>query len=334
MENTDFISRANAIIDDATQKAAKTVTKYSKPKYIAAILEMIVSAVAIMGIQIVAMGFNFSKLTEWQFWVRTLALTACIFLLYRAVVNARFEKTAERPNVISAKDKYNDLSKKKELDMKEFLDEFNLKTKISVYVSKINRRINKLERKKIRTFNLKKKTRLSAKIDILKKEISTERIQEVINYVRVKYYIVCYDDFEDVERLGGNGRISTRGQQDYNNLFNRSSVRKMWIYLLCSAILSISIWSFGDSSTIQIIANVLSSMVMIVTRIVSALVESDRIYDSTITAAYVCKSQILEQYFEWQKNKPKEVKQIKEAKEEIKPLLIENNSIIFNPEVA
>ena len=315
----DLTERMNNFINESTEQAAKVVNKYGKPKYIAAITEIVISAMAIIGIQIVTMGFDFSKLTSWQFWVRTLALTACIFLLFRAVVNARFDKTAARQNVIDVMDEYNSLNKDKDLDMKEYLEEFNLNTKIGVYVGKINKRINSLERKKIKTYSAKKKMSLTAKINILKEEIKPERIKEIIDIIRVKYYMVFYDDFQNVERVGGNGKILTRGNQAYSKSFNKASFNKIWAYILCSAILALSIWSFGDTSTITIIANVLSSLIMIVTRILTAFVEADRIYDSTITASYVCKIDILKSYFKW-KNERVEAEIQRKQEEQIKEL--------------
>lgn len=328
----DLTERMNDFINESTEQAAKVVNKYGKPKYIAAIIEIIISAMAIVGIQIVTMGFDFTKLTSWQFWVKTLALTACIFLLFRAVVNARYDKTASRENVLEVKNEYKSLSKDKSLDMKQYLEEFNLNTKIGVYVGKINKRINRLERKKIRTYSAKKKMSLTSKINILKEEIKPDRIKEVIDIVRVKYYMVWYDDFENIERIGGNGKILTRGQQAYNKTFNKASFNKIWAYILCSAILALSIWSFGDTSTIQIIANVLSSMIMIVTRILTAFVEADRIYDSTITASYVCKIDILKGYYKWHNEnverqiKEEEDKKIQELNSN-KPILIGTGKI-------
>lgn len=326
----DITERMNHIIDESTERAVKVVNTYGKPKYIAAMMEIIVSAMAIVGIQIVSMGFNAAKLAEWQFWVKTAALTGCIFLLFRAVVNARFDKTANREEVVKKRNEYAELSNNKDLDLKQFLDEFNLQTKISVYVSKINRRINRLERKKIRTYNANKKIALSAKINVLKEEIKPERINEIIEIVRVKYYMVFYDDFENIERIGGNGKTITRGQQAYTKAFNKASFNKIWAYVLCTAIMTISIWTFGDTSTITIIANVLSSLVMITTRIVTAFIEADRIYDSTITASYVCKTEILQEYYQWHNKKIEaEIKAKLNSKEQAK-----NEVLVLNPEVA
>jgi hypothetical protein len=322
------ISRLNAIIDESTVKATKVVNKYGKPKYIAALIEIIVSATAIMGIQIISMGFDMSRLQQWEFWVRTFALTLCIFLLYRAVINARFEHTAQRESVKEITDEYKKLSKDKDLDLKDFLIEFNLKTKINNYVAKINRRINRLERKRIKSFNLKRKQSLTAKIEILKEEIKPDRVREVIDIVRVKHYIVYYDDFENVERVGGNGSVLTRGNQAYTKAFTKASFNKMWVYILCSAIMAISIWTFGDATVITIIANIISSMVMIVTRIASAFVEADKIYDSTITSAYVCKIDILKQYYQWKEQlKEEEAKNVKTAENEPKQKPTESKPI-------
>jgi len=322
----DLSARMNRIIDDSTEKAAKIVNTYAKPKYIAAIIEIVISSIAIIGIQVVAMGFDFSKLAQPEFWARTLALTICIFLLYRAVINARYDKTASRDNVLEAKKEYDELNQKKDLDLKDFLNEFNLNTKIGVYVGKINKRINKLERKRIKTYKFKKKEKLTTQIETLKKEISKERIEEIINYIHVKYYMVWYDDFQDVERVGGNGKLNTRGNQSYKRNFNKYSVWSIWSYFICAIILSMSFWTFGDTSTITIIANVLSSLIMIVTRIMTAYIQADRIYDSTITASYVCRSDILKQYFAWQKKQVQESKNnliVKtEEESEIKPILL------------
>ena len=322
----DLSTRMNNLINESTEKAAKVVNTYAKPKYIAALIEIVISSVAIVGIQVVAMGFDFSKLAQPEFWARTLALTICIFLLYRAVINARYDKTAQRENVLEAKKEYEDLNKKKDLDLKDFLAEFNLNTKIGVYVGKINKRMYKLERKRIKTYNFKKKEKLTTQIETLKKEISKEHVEEIIDYIRVKYYMVWYDDFQDVERVGGNGKLNTRGNQSYKRNFNKYSVWSIWSYFICAIILSMSFWTFGDTSTITIIANVLSSMIMIVTRIMTAYIQADRIYDSTITASYVCRSDILKQYFAWQKNQVKESENkiiVKtEEQSEIKPILL------------
>lgn len=322
----DLSARMNRIIDDSTEKAAKVVNTYAKPKYIAAIIEIVISSIAIIGIQVVAMGFDFSKLAQPEFWARTLALTICIFLLYRAVINARYDKTASRDNVLEAKKEYDDLNKNKTLDLKDFLQEFNLNTKIGVYVGKINKRINRLERKKIKTYSAKKKMALTAKIDVLKQEIKPDRVREVIDIIHVKYYMVWYDDFQDVERVGGNGKLNTRGNQSYKRNFNKFSLWSIWSYFICAIVLSMSFWTFGETSTITIIANVLSSSIMIVTRIMTAYIQADRIYDSTITASYVCRSDILKEYYVWQKNQVKEpqTKIIVKAEEqsEIKPILL------------
>lgn len=300
---TSIVERYNNLVSEGTAQAAKIVNTYAKPKYIAALIEIIISSIAIVGIQIVAMGFVLTELTRPEFWAKTMALILCIFLLYRAVINARFDKTAERENVKEAREEYNRLNKNKDLDLKEFLEEFNLKTKISAYICKMNKRINRLERKRIKTFSLKKKDKLTYKINILKDEIKEDRIKEIIDVIRVKFYMVWYDDFENIERVGGNGKLNTRGNQSYKRSFNKSSLWSIGSYFICTVVLSMSFWTFGDTTTITFIANILSSALMIVTRILTAYAQADRIYDSTITASYVCRSDILRQYYQWKKDK-------------------------------
>ena len=124
--NDPITSRVYKLRDEALQKAAKTVNKYARPRIIAALFEMVVSMVMTLGISIVTMLFDFSVVTTWQFWVKILLLSVCMFLLFRAVVNALFYKTSEREEAVEKRDKYKDLSDKKELDLKDYLVEFNL----------------------------------------------------------------------------------------------------------------------------------------------------------------------------------------------------------------
>ena len=318
-DNRSFTEKTNEVIDKATEKAAKVINKYGRPKYIASLIEIIISIICITGIELMTMGFDISKCATPEFWGKVGALTACIFLLYRGVVNARYDKTANRQSVLDIKEEYRLLSEDKDLDLKDYLTELNLKLKINAYVGEINKRINKLERKKIKTLKAKKKEKLLVKINTLKEEIKPERIREVIDIIHVKYYIVWYDDFQNIDRVGGNGRIITRGTQAYNRAFNIASFNKMWMYILCSVIMSISVWTFGETSKIQLIANVLSALLMIVVRIATAFIEADRLYDSTETAAFVSKIDILKQYYKW-KQKKTEDEEIKELSD--KPINI------------
>ena len=58
----DNVARINAVRDEALQKAAKMVNKYGKPRYIAAMIELVISCIAIVGIQIMVMKFDLSSL--------------------------------------------------------------------------------------------------------------------------------------------------------------------------------------------------------------------------------------------------------------------------------
>jgi hypothetical protein len=78
-------------------------------------------------------------------------------------------------------------------------------------------------------------------------------------------------------------------------------------------------FTIGDATVVQIISNVLASVLMIVTRIVTAFVKADRLYDSTITAAYVAKNEILEEYYKW-KNERVEAEIQRKQEEQIKEL--------------
>ena len=75
--------------------------------------------------------------------------------------------------------------------------------------------------------------------------------------------------------------------------------------------MAISMFTIGDATVVQIISNILASVLMIVTRIVTAFVKADKLYDSTITAAYIAKNEILQEYYEWHNTKVE--RELKEA---------------------
>lgn len=327
----DNIERINEI----RNKAVASVRNYAKPRIFAAFIQILISIMCIVGIQMLAMNFNFDALKQYTFWIKTGFTTVGIFLLYRAVINARFDKTASRQSVIDKKNKYNALNNQKGLDLKEYLIEYNQETKINTYIASYNRRIFKLENKIMRSRSEKRIEALSNKVEILKKFISQEYIMANIDKIKIKYYKVYFSDFSD-EKVFKNFEIQTR--ETYSKEFNKASFNKMWTYVLSSALLMVSVFDFGTYGITSFVTSIAGTVFMVVTRIATALMDADNLYDNTITKSIIDRTTILEQYFEWKKTQKPEIDLEQErqaikaeyeakAKSAIEKALKENRSI-------
>lgn len=313
---SDFISDKTQFINDTRDKAVTSVKQYTRPKMISAIFELLISMACIIGIQFVMFGFNIDALKHWNFWMKVGASTLGVFFLYRAVINGRFEKTATRESVVKVREEYNTKNKMKDLGMKDWLKNvFNLKSKIEAYTDKQNRKIMRLENKLARCYSPRRKPKLEAKLEALKETITAEYINEHIDKIHIKYYMVFYSDFQDENTYGGKGGLYTRG--NYNGAFNKASFNKMWAYILSSALLGISVFSSGAMDVATILVNVGSSALMIITRIVTALLEADTLYDKTITRSMLGRIEVLDEYIAYGKNhpQPSEIDKIKQKVE-------------------
>lgn len=299
---SDVIEKTSNVINDARTKAIASVRSYAQPKIISATIEMVVAIVMIMGVQLIIFKFDISALLHWKFWARTGLLSIGIFALYRAVINARFPKTENRQSVIDIKERYVTMLKIKSLQMKDWLkDVFNVKTKTEAWVDKWNHKIYKLENKIARTYNPKKREKYETKIEKYKEFTTTEYIVKHIDTIRIKYYIVYYSDFQDIT-LYGNGGIYTRG--NYNKAFNTASFKKMWVYILTSALLGVSVMTLDTLNTFTILMSIGSTAFMCITRIVTALLEADQLYDKTITASLLGRIEVLDEWKKYQDEHP------------------------------
>lgn len=314
----DKLTQAIDTINRAQEKAITTVKKYSTPKTIASIIEVIISSLCIFGVQLIVIGFDFSVLKTPAFWVKCLFLTLGIYMLYRGVINARYQKTATRENVVKVRNKYNKLNESKKLDLKEYLTEVNLASKVETYVASINKKIFRLENKLFKVVKGQRIEKLNQKIDSLKSLITKEYINENIDKIKIKYFKIYFSDFND-ENIAtskiGETRIS------YDKAFNKASINKIWMYLVITAILGVTTRDAVDNGALSIAMSFAMTSLMIITRVATALIEADKIYDRTITQSLINRTIVLEQYLEWQHSHPQVnefQKQLGEAKEKMK----------------
>ena len=157
------------------------IRKQNKPKIVGSLLQLLIGIVLASGVQWLALGFNLDAWKSAQFWAKTILLTFVIFIIYRATMGAMIAKLESRKKVIEARDEYNTMAKRKQLDLKEFVDLFNLNSKTTAYVGKINAKILKLENKARRVRSDRKLRNLNKKIEDLEELISEKYINEHIS---------------------------------------------------------------------------------------------------------------------------------------------------------
>lgn len=314
-ENT--YSSTLEVVNNTKKKIGDKVIEYGTPRTIASIIELTISIFCSIGINFVAFKFDYKAFTDWSFYLKTAFLTIGVFLMFRSVVNALYPRTEKREKVINAQAKYNALNAKKKISMKTYLKEFNLETKVEVYIAMINKKIAKIERKMIKTINPKKVAKLSAKLghdevvsdgEVIKEAtglkmlIASSYIAEHIEHMNINYPIVYYDDFVDETPEGDATKLVTKA--NYNKAFNKASFNKMWCYLLTTGLLALSMPEYSKNGGVYFFTSLLLTICMIAVRIASAIAKAPQLYDSTITKSYYDRIYVLERYLQWEENHP------------------------------
>ena len=290
------------ITSDELNSMKAQIRKQNKPKIIGSMFQLFVGIILASGVQWIALGFNLDAWKDPQFWAKTLLLTIVIFVIYRSTIGMMITRLESRQKVLDAKKEYNERASSKELDLKEFIDFYNLNSKTVAYVGKINAKILKLENKARRCGRNKKLAKLNKKIEELESLITAEYINEHIKEIRIKYYQIYYTDFSvDNSEASGKGLVT---RANYNKALNKASINKMGIYFLSCLALSISVFNFNEFNVAEFFGNLFASSFLIITRVVSAIMDAEGLYDKTVLAAMLGKIEILKQYENWKKDHP------------------------------
>lgn len=320
------IDEREKLIEDTTEKVVKAVGTLTRPRKIASFIEILISIAISIGLNLVYIKLDFEAVRTGGFWVSTLFTLIAVILIFRSVINFSFDSVSQRPSVIAAKEEYEKLNKDKDLDLKDFLEEYNLRLKIEAYVLSINKQIYKIEKKiasiKHSTDPQLEKARLNdiksyeKSIAGLKELITKEYINAHIDTLYVKDVVkVLYSDFTNIELLT-NKKITTRA--DYNKELNKATLNKIGVYIAISMLLGLSAIQLVTGDTISFVTNTIATLAMVVVRIVSALSVAPQIYDNSITKSYTDRANILKEYYAWRKTKPKESTEFQQELEKTK----------------
>ena len=289
--------------NQATQKAINAALRFARPKQIMALLEIVASIIASVGINLVAFEFDFSCFVKPSFYVSSFCTLLAIILIYRGTINAIYPKTSTRPAVIEAKQKYKDLNDRKELDLEIYLKVYNRETKKDAWRAFVGKKILKWQNKKDKfRKNLIKQEKVEKvcndHIAYLSRYITEEYLETYIDKINIKYNAVYYSDFNNVEK---SVPVQKKYRDDYNKAFNKATMNKVFYYMVTTALLSVGVFTVGDGNWVSWCSSISLTIVMIIVRIATALQQADQIYDNEITKALIDKTEVLERYYEWKK---------------------------------
>lgn len=309
------------LVNKTREEALTKIKAYARPKTIMAIVEIIMCFVVSMGIELISFKFSLDAFKDYHFYVSLFCTTACVLLIYRATINARFYKTETRDIVLEAKKEYKAHNNKKGLDLKDFLNEYNLKRKVEIYISGINAKIFKLEKKQLKATaknKIKRIQKLQIKIDFFKGQRDDPALAEKITRIPVKQTLVFFSDFNECDEPFSS-EISTRS--NYAHELNKATFQKVYMYIISSILLGIGISSAASNGGISLVISLLSNVFFCCTRVGTALLQADSIYDRTILKSIYDRTTILKYYEEWQieHKTPSKVEELRdELKQELK----------------
>lgn len=305
----DKIDKNIQAANEATQKAINAALKFARPKQIMAIFEIVASVIASVGINLVAFDLDFSSFTEPWFYVSSLCTLAAVILIYRGTINAIYPKTSSRPVVVEARNKFKELNDKKELDLEDYLKIYNRETKKDAWCAFIGKKILKWQKKKDRfRKNLNRQEKIEEEcnkhIEYLTKFTTEEYLENNIDKINIKYNAVFYSDFNNIEK---SVVVDKKFRDNYSKAFNKATMNKIVYYMLCTALLSVGVFTKGEGNWVSWCSSIALTMVMIVVRIATALQQADVLYDNEITKSLIDKTEVLEHYYEWKESRvPKE----------------------------
>ena len=258
-------------------------------------ISMYMIILALIGLfQAVVLGFDFSIYSQFDFYFRIAYRIILIILTFTSTINFLFDKTYNAEKVQSARRKYLTVVKMKDISFKDFLDEYNDQLKRDAWINKINKKINKLERKMENGRRLKK---LGQRRDYLKTLITEEYINEHFNYLNVAYSKVYLSDFSAEDAYGNNDLVKTRS--NFNGAMAKFSTKKIGQYILITFLTGSVVYNVAFETGLAFWLNICIDLALVITRVADAAINTPILVDLEYTQVYLTKTEIMNKYINW-----------------------------------
>lgn len=257
------------------------------------------SAVAIIGVvvlfQLIVADFSIDAFRSPDFYIRIAYRVVLIVLVYHCIINLLYDKQLRSQRVQDARTKYIAAVKMKDITFKDFLKEYNYNLKTEAWTNKIDKKINKINRKLESGRNVEKYT---SKVLYLEKLKSPEYIEKNWAYLNCKWTQVYTGDFS-VEDAYSNSEKRARSQ--FNADVAKMSLRRISMYVFWSLVLGLVVvnMAFDGVKTAAFWFNMLVDIVLVLMRAADAGFQLPILIDCNFTDVYLYKVDVMQQYVEW-----------------------------------
>lgn len=271
----------------------KITQRLTVRKITAVFMYMII--LALIGLfQAVVLGFDFSIYTQFDFYFRIGYRVILIILTFTSTINFLFDRTYNSEKVQAARQKYLSVVKMKDVSFKDFLDEYNVQLKKDAWINKINKEINKIERKMEHGKRLES---LMKKREYYKSLITDEYINEHFDFLDVRYTKVYVSDFSAEDAYGNDDLVKTRS--DFNGAMAKFNMRKIGQYILLTFLTGSVIYNVAFETGLSFWLNICIDLALVVTRIADAAINTPILVDLEYTQVYLSKTDIMNKYINW-----------------------------------
>ena len=271
----------------------KIRSKFTMKKIIAGFLYILI--LALVGLfQAISMDFDFSIYLSPDYWFRIIYRIILITLSYIATINAAFDSLFNGKKVQTARKKYLEIVKMKDITFKDFLIEYNRNSKINSWKNKVNKKIFKIEKKLESGRKLEKRRK---EIDELKFLLTDEYINENFDYLDAKYYKVYDSDFTEEDSVGSGSNIKTRS--NFSGSVAKFGTKKLGSYVLIAILSGSVIYNLAINPGINFWINLITDLLLVLMRVGDAAYNAPVLMDQEYTNVYINKTSIMKEYVNW-----------------------------------
>lgn len=245
--------------------------------------------------QLILADFSIDAFKQPDFYIRIAYRILLIILVYQSVVNLLYDRQLNSKRVQDARKKYIAAVKMKDISFKDFLKEYNYTLKAEAWMDKIDKKINKLNRK---MENGKNVAKYSKRVEYLESLKTPEYIAKNWAYLSCSWKQVFVGDFTIEDAISNHEK---RTRSEFNKDVFVFSARKISVYLLMSlalGLVAVNIAIDGVHSA-EFWFNMIADVILVVMRATDAGLNVPTLIDYNFTNVYLYKVEVMEQYVEW-----------------------------------
>ena len=245
--------------------------------------------------QLVMADFSIDAFKSPDFYIRVLYRVVLIILVYQAVINLLYDRCMASPKVQDARAKYKAAVKLKDVSFNSFLKEYNYNLKAEAWIDKIDRKLNRINRKMEAGKNVK---RYSKKIEYLESLKTPEYIEKNWSYLNCKWKQVFIGDFTIEDSITNNEK---RARSEFGKDVIKYSSKKVSGYLFASLVLGLVVvnLAFDGVKTASFWFNMILDIILVIMRATDAGLQTPILIDYNFTNVYLYKVEVMEMYIQW-----------------------------------